>query len=253
MNFGSAITVSRHSTRESREFALQQIYQQVLERQPYTFERKELEKIEQDFLKDKIGVRRFLKELGHSDLYLRSFYYQASGPKFVETCIKHFLGRSIRSAEEMRFYSDILLKEGVKKLVTAVLDSDEYRREFGCFTVPYVQSPSVYSSPKTFFETRTLNQEHYGQRGQSLPTMYWHQLGLDCETGVCHHPEVEEAVKASPVPRPASSILGQSKKSVQEMSLQELLDALESPDAQETVAALSDRQRATLRRIVSQR
>ena len=64
------ITVSRQSPGEERQAALHQIYAQVLERQPYGFERKQLAKIEAEFLKNKIGVKRFLRELGHSEVYL---------------------------------------------------------------------------------------------------------------------------------------------------------------------------------------
>jgi len=47
----------------------------VLGRQPYDFEREILAKAEKDFLKDKIGVRRFIKELGHSEVYHKAFYH----------------------------------------------------------------------------------------------------------------------------------------------------------------------------------
>ena len=47
-----------------------------------------------DFLKDKIGVKRFLKALGHSEVYLNEFYYNSSNLKFLELCFKHFMGRA---------------------------------------------------------------------------------------------------------------------------------------------------------------
>ncbi len=197
MDCNSAVTINRRSSRAERQFALTQIYQQVLERQPYESERAgELAKLERDFLKNKIGVRRFLKELGTSDLYLNAFYHHSSNPKFVETCFKHFLGRSIESTEEMKAYIDMLTRSGINALVTAMMDSEEYRKAFGCFTVPYPRKPACYESPRVYFENNVLNHEHYGQRGQALPIMYWHQLGLDCETGVCRHPEIAEALKS---------------------------------------------------------
>ena len=239
------VTVSRQSSREERENALYQIYHQILERQPYKFERIELKKAEEDFLRDKIGVRRFLKELGHSDLYLNSFYYSSSNAKFLEVCLKHFLGRSIVDHQEMHEYMDILIKGGVKQLITAILDSEEYRKAFGCFTVPYIQEKSVYSSPKSYLETQILIHEMNGRRGQSLPTLYWHQLGMDCDTGVCRHPEVQEAItpkgnKFFPQPDVASP-------SVHEMSLDELLSVLDEPEA--NLPILTERQRVALRRL----
>ena len=195
MDCNSAVTVNRRSSRAERQFALAQIYQQVLERQPYESERAgELAHLERDFLKNKIGVRRFLKELGTSELYLNAFYYRSSNPKFVETCLKHFLGRAIASSQEMKTYIDALTQGGVNTLIIGIMDSEEYRKAFGCFTVPYPRKLSCYESPKVYFENNAIAHEHYGQRGQALPIMYWHQLGLDCETGVCRHPEVTEAL-----------------------------------------------------------
>ena len=112
------------------------IYAQVLERQPYAYERKKLAQAEKDFLKNKIGVKRFLRILGHSDVYLDEFYHNSSNPKFIELCFKHFMGRAPKDQEEMHTYCDILMREGAKELITALLDSEEYRKHFGCFTVP---------------------------------------------------------------------------------------------------------------------
>ena len=78
MSTFAPITVSRTSSREEREAALHCIYQQILERQPYIFERKILAKAEKDFLTDKIGVRRFIKELALSEVYLNSFFHNSS-------------------------------------------------------------------------------------------------------------------------------------------------------------------------------
>jgi phycoerythrin-associated linker protein len=193
----SSITVSRHSSIEERQTALYAIYQQVLERQPYTHERKKLAKAEKDFLSDKIGVRRFLKELGHSQVYLDSFYHNASNMKFLECCFKHFLGRAPLDQAEIQYYCDILMHKGVAEMITAILDAEEYRKVFGCFTVPYPQTPTCYASPKAYLESNLLNHELHGRRGHSIPTIYWHQLGLDCEAGVCRHPEAGEQIRSS--------------------------------------------------------
>lgn len=185
-------TVSRTSSHQERELALKQIYQQVLERQPYEDERRgALAKLEKDFMKNKIGVRRFLKELGTSDIYLDAFYYRSANPKFVENCLKHFLGRAVKDTQEMHACIDVLLNEGLQGLIQQILDSEEYRKAFGCFTVPYPREHNCYESPKLYYESQVLTNEHYGRRGWSLPTMYWHQLGLNCDRGVCH-PEIKE-------------------------------------------------------------
>ncbi|HZG39432.1 MAG TPA: phycobilisome rod-core linker polypeptide [Nodosilinea sp.] len=183
------ITVSRQSPGEERQAALHQIYAQVLERQPYGFERKQLAKIEAEFLKNKIGVKRFLRELGHSEVYLNEFYYNSSNPKFIELCFKHFIGRAPSDRAEMHDYCDILMRHGVKAMITALLDSEDYLRHFGCFTVPHAWNEENYPSPKTFWETDVLLRELHGQRGWVVPTMIWHDLRLNCDGGSCSLPE----------------------------------------------------------------
>jgi len=206
MNNDQPITVNRYSTQDEREAALRQIYHQVLERQPYHSERVRLSKLEHDFLKNKIGVRRFLKELGTSDLYLDAFYYQSSNPKFLENCFKHFLGRSIRNREEMHIYCDILIKSGVTHLINSILDSEEYRKHFGCFTVPYHRKEKQYESPNTYLETNVIRHEHYGRRGWSIPTIYWHQLGMTCDAGVCTYADQPSEAAIAPTEQQPQTI-----------------------------------------------
>lgn len=198
MDSFNPITVNRYSTPQDRKLALYRIYQQVLERQPNEFERKKLRHLENDFFKNKVGVRRFLKELGHSEIYLDAFYYRSSNQKFLENCIKHFLGRTLNGSEEMHAYCNVLMRSGVTALINAILDSEEYRKHFGCFTVPYHRNETCYDSPKAFLESHVVCSEHYGRRGWSVPTLYWHQLGLNCDEGVCTPLEAQSAPTADP-------------------------------------------------------
>lgn len=232
MNTFQPVTVHRHSTPEERQTALQQIYYQVLERQPYAYERKHLAKAEKDFVTDKIGVKRFLRELGHSQVYLNSFYHNSSNMKFLELCFKHFLGRAPIDQEEIKFYCEILMHKGVAQLITAILDSEEYRKAFGCFTVPYPRSERYYPSPKAYTESSLLNHEHIGQRGRSIPTIYWHQLGLNCDAGVCRHPEADEAIASR----------------ISQDDLSQLLQLFRNAPPQEVVPTLSREQKEMLRR-----
>lgn len=234
------LKVSRSSSVEERQQALYQIYRQVLGRQPYAFERRILAKAEKDFLKDKIGVRRFLKELGHSEVYLDAFYHGCANLKFLELCFKHFLGRAPKNQKEVQFYCDILMHEGVNQLITAILDSEEYRKVFGCFTVPYPRQPKYYESPKAYLETHILNQEQMGQRGMSVPTMYWHQLGLNCDAGVCRHPEADEVLE------PLVSV----EAEMLQVKLQELLKLLESDRGKQALAELPAQQVQKLRQAI---
>jgi phycoerythrin-associated linker protein len=234
------ITVSRRSSVEERQAALFHLYNQVLERQPYSYERKLLAQAEKDFLNDKIGVRRFLKELGHSEVYLNAFYFKASNLKFIEWCFKHFMGRAPINQEEVQQYCNILMKKGVLELITAILDSEEYRKVFGCFTVPYPRQLQRYDSPKAYWETNVLNHEYVGQRGHIIPTILWHELGLNCDAGVCRHPEADEIL--NPPVSPVAERL--------ESELLELLRSMDLNQARQVVASLSPQQKAALRKAI---
>ncbi|MDX2240883.1 MAG: phycobilisome rod-core linker polypeptide [Leptolyngbyaceae cyanobacterium bins.302] len=234
MTVHQPVVVNRYSTPAERQAALWQIYAQVLERQPYGYERKQLAKAEKDFLSDKIGVRRFLKELGHSQVYLNSFYHNSSNMKFLELCFKHFLGRAPIDQDEIKFYCEILMHKGVAHFITAILDSEEYRKTFGCFTVPYPRHDRYHSSPKAYTESHLLNQELVGQRGRSIPTIYWHQLGLNCDGGVCH-PEANEAIATN----------------LQQADLTQFMSLLRYMPPEEVVATLSPQQKEMLRRAMA--
>jgi hypothetical protein len=233
------ITVSRHSTLEERQIALMQIYRQVMERIPYEAERKSIAKLEQDFLNDKIGVRRFLKELGCSDLYLESFYFNNSNYRFLDMCFKHFMGRAPMDQEELRYYDDLLLKHGVKVMIQALLDSEEYRKAFGCFTVPHPCEQNYYPSPECYLESRALNEEHIGQKKHDVAMVYWHQLGMGQAISAPRHPEADEVLEPS---------------GVDGMSADALLVMLRSSSAakaKEVINSLSPGQKAALRQALS--
>jgi phycoerythrin-associated linker protein len=232
------ITVSRQSAGEERRAALYQIYAQVLERQPYGFERKQLAKIETEFLRNKIGVKRFLRELGHSEVYLNEFYYKSSNLKFIELCFKHFIGRAPSDHEEMHIYCDILMRDGVKAMITALLDSDDYLRHFGCFTVPHAWTEGRYPSPKTFWETEVLLHELHGRRGTVVPTMTWHDLNLDCDGGSCR------LTGETPL-RPAVTASGSD-------ALHQVLSTMGPQDLENFAATLSVAERDKLRHLLMQ-
>jgi phycoerythrin-associated linker protein len=249
------ITVSRQSDKEERQNALYKIYQQVLERQPYAYEHKLLAKDEADFLRNKIGVKRFLRILGQSEVYLNEFYHNSSNHKFIELCFKHFMGRAPADQEEVHEYCDILMRKGVKELITAVLDSEDYRRHFGCFTVPHAWDDSIYHSPKTYWETEVLNQELHGRRGRILPTMVWHDLHMDCDSGQCDIPETNGHMP--PTNGYGAQTQGASANSVHghidatEMAkLHQLLRSMNEADLDLFAATLSGNEREKLQKLL---
>jgi phycoerythrin-associated linker protein len=244
MDTYTPITIDRKSTEVERQTALHQIYAQVLERQPYTYERKEIAKIEKDFLKGKLGVRHFIGELVVSSVYLNSFYQDCSNLKFVEWSFKHLLGRALQGKEEIAKYMDLLMMKGVSVFFHEILGSEEYRKAFGCFTIPYARDVKFYASPRNYLQTDLLQHEHVGQRGKVIPTIYWQQLGMDCETGTCVMPDVETN-KASPasekskVKEPISTVLN--------TEIEELLQMLQNSDAKQVLQNMNENQRSLLR------
>ena len=184
MSLQEPVTMKQKASVEEREEVLRQIYNQVLERQPYQFERKKLAGLEKEFIKGKIGIRHFLKSIAVSSIYLESFYEKSSNVKFIENAFKHFLGRSPHDEAEIREYDWLLVEHGVGAMVSALIDSDEYRKGYGSLTVPYWR-PHRYESPNDYLENRWLGREHAGDRGWAIPTLYWHELHLDCTGGTC--------------------------------------------------------------------
>jgi phycoerythrin-associated linker protein len=230
--------VSRHSSLEERQAALRQIYQQVLERQPYASERRILASAEKDFLRDKIGVKRFLKALGHSEVYLKEFYENSSNLKFLELCFKHFMGRAPRHHDELHEYCDVLMREGVNALITKMIDSEEYRKQFGCFMVPHPYSTQQYESPKAYIENDLLINELHGRRGTVIPTMLWHELGLTCDGGECR--------------LESNRLQFTNDADADRIELLQVLRRIHPEDLEEVAAALPARQRESLTKALMQ-
>ena len=249
MDNHTAVTVDRNSTETERQKALQQIYTQVLERQPYDSERKAIAKIEKDFLKGKLGIRHFIGELVMSPVYLNSFYYDCSNLKFVEWSFKHVLGRALRDNEEIAKYMNLLMMEGVSAFFHEVLGSEEYRKAFGSFTIPYNRDVKFYDSPRNYLQTNLLQHEHVGQRGKVVPTIYWQKLGMNCETGTCVMPDKAKSEKAvaSQFEEKAEEKVPVSGSLSEE--IEELLQMLQNSDAKQVLQSMNEKQRSLLRNL----
>ncbi|MFN5856977.1 MAG: phycobilisome rod-core linker polypeptide [Pseudanabaenaceae cyanobacterium] len=241
-----SITIDRHSTREQREAALKAIYHQILERQPYDSEHHLLAKIEKEFLNGRLGVRHFIGELTTSQVYLDQFYENASNSKFIESCMKHLLGRVAKDNDEVRHYADMLMRHGASHFIHDILGSDEYRKAFGCFTVPFPQAQKFYDSPRNYMQSNLVNHEHFGQRGKGIPTIYWQALGLDCETGECIVPDHGSVTQPNNTASHAPAASTQNN----ETEIEELLEMLRQDDARKVLQQMTDRQKQLLREFV---
>jgi hypothetical protein len=198
MPLHETITTTHNASLEERTFVLSKIYQQVLERQPYDSERKHLADLEKEFKKGKIGIRHFLKSLVVRPIYLEHFYENSSNIKFLENACKHFLGRTPHGDEEIHRWDDILLRHGVGALVSDMVDSEEYRKCFGYFTVPYWREQALYESATEYLENERLGHEYAGRRGWGLPTHYQQKLHIDLDGGVNHGEEAAQSNDGQP-------------------------------------------------------
>ena len=249
MNAYASVTIDRKSAETERQNALNQIYTQILERQPYEFERKEIAKIEKDFLKGKLGVRHVIGELAMSPVYLKSFYHDCSNLKFVEWSFKHLLGRALQGKEEIATYMNLLMMEGVSAFVHEILGSEEYRKAFGCFTVPYARDVKFYDSPRNYLQTNLLQHEHVGQRGKVIPTIYWQQLGMDCETGTCVMPDPTKK-SGSQTTHQTMSQKNRENEPISRLlneEIEEFLQMLQNSDAKQALQNMNKNQRSLLR------
>ncbi|WP_088894056.1 phycobilisome rod-core linker polypeptide [Leptolyngbya ohadii] len=84
-----------------------------------------------------ISVREFIRGLGKSDVYREEIAELNSNYRIVDLTFKRFLGRASYSKDEQIAWSIVIATKGLHGFIDAVVDSDEYRQNFGDDVVPY--------------------------------------------------------------------------------------------------------------------
>lgn len=84
-----------------------------------------------------ITVRQFIRELGKSDVYRELVADTNSNYRLVDITFKRFLGRATYGKDEQIAWSIVIATQGLHGFIDAVVDSDEYRQNFGEYIVPY--------------------------------------------------------------------------------------------------------------------
>jgi hypothetical protein len=159
---------------------------------------------------------------------------------------KHLLGRTPHDKEEIGVYTDVITKHGVSAFFHKVFDSEEYRKAFGCHTVPYARDVKFHDSPRNYLQSDLIQHEHMGQHGKVVPTLYWQELGMDCETGTCVLPDAKsdhadhQEIKAQEK-EPVSRSLNEE--------IEELLQMLHNSDAKQVLQNMNEKQRSLLRNL----
>ena len=84
-----------------------------------------------------LSVREFIRALGKSDVYRREVADTNSNYRLVDITFKRFLGRATYGKDEQIAWSIVIATKGLHGFIDAVVDSEEYRQNFGDSIVPY--------------------------------------------------------------------------------------------------------------------
>lgn len=84
-----------------------------------------------------ISVRDFVRGLAKSLVYWELVGETNSNYRLVDITFKRLLGRASYGREEQISWSIVIATQGLHGFVDAVIDSDEYRQNFGDAIVPY--------------------------------------------------------------------------------------------------------------------
>lgn len=101
-----------------------------------------LEKYRQPYLESQlknraISVREFIRGLGKSEVYRTQVADTNDNYRLVDITFKRFLGRATYSKDEQIAWSIVIATKGLSGFIDAVVDSEEYRQNFGDSIVPY--------------------------------------------------------------------------------------------------------------------
>ncbi|MBW4561401.1 MAG: phycobilisome rod-core linker polypeptide [Mojavia pulchra JT2-VF2] len=84
-----------------------------------------------------INVRDFIRGLGKSEVYRTQVADTNSNYRLVDITLKRFLGRAAYNKDEEIAWSIVIATKGLHGFIDNLLDSDEYRENFGDDIVPF--------------------------------------------------------------------------------------------------------------------
>ena len=105
-----------------------------------------------------ITIKEFTRKLCKSGLYQKNYFDNINQYKSIQLRYKHILGRPIINQAEVAESSIFINKFGFKKHIDLLIDSEEYKINFGEDIVPHMRS---WNSPiglktKSFLETSSI-------------------------------------------------------------------------------------------------
>jgi phycobilisome rod-core linker protein len=115
---------------------IQAAYRQVFnEQQMLSFNRQLL--LESKLKAGQITVREFIRGLATSDSFRRMNYDSNDNYRFAQMAVQRLLGRDVYSQREKITFSIVIATKGLHGFIDELLNSEEYRSNFGDNTVPY--------------------------------------------------------------------------------------------------------------------
>ncbi|MBV9386304.1 MAG: phycobilisome rod-core linker polypeptide [Chroococcidiopsidaceae cyanobacterium CP_BM_ER_R8_30] len=156
-----------------------------------------LESYRQPFLESQlrnraITVRDFIRGLGKSDVYRELVGETNSNYRLVDITFKRFLGRATYSKDEQISWSIVIATRGLNGFIDALVDSDEYRQNFGNDIVPY-QRRRYKGRPFNLVNPRYGTDWRDRQSLQSLQGRSFYQV----RSGALSKQEIRQAIPAS--------------------------------------------------------
>jgi phycobilisome rod-core linker protein len=93
--------------------------------------------LESQLRNGQITVRDFVRGLVLSEPFRRRNYDCSNNYRFAQMCVQRVLGREVYGDREKIAWSIVLATEGLEGFINTLLNSEEYRSNFGEDTVPY--------------------------------------------------------------------------------------------------------------------
>ncbi len=138
-----------------------------------------------------ISVQEFIRGLGKSEVYRELVAETNSNYRLVDITFKRFLGRSSYSKDEQIAWSIVIATKGLHGFIDAVVDSEEYRENFGDDIIPY-QRRRMEGRPFNLVNPRYG--DYWRNRSIEREGRSYHQVG---RSGDIHKRPVSEAIPAN--------------------------------------------------------
>ncbi|OLP17038.1 phycobilisome rod-core linker polypeptide CpcG [Leptolyngbya sp. 'hensonii'] len=144
-------------------------YRQVFNEQQIILYHRQIA-LESQLRAGQITVRDFIRGLVLSDSFRRLNYDTNNNYRFVEMCIQRILGRRVYNNRETLSWSILLATKGLQGFIDALLNTEEYLKQFGDQTVPYQRRrilPQRSQGEIPFAQMARYDQYHLSQLLQS--------------------------------------------------------------------------------------